>query len=151
MQCLGDGQRDGAAHAAADDADVFQALDLGSLAQGSHKVMHGFALFKGVELQGTCADNLENDGHGASLTVKAGDGQGDALGVLLCADNDKLAGLCLLGNERRMDPEFGHGGVQLPPFDDSKQSDLSFSLFLYLYIYIVAYFRENVKMKYLLE
>ena len=38
------------------------------------QVMHGFALFKGVELQGTCADNLENDGHGASLTVKAGDG-----------------------------------------------------------------------------
>ena len=113
--------------------------------------MHGLALFEGVELHGTCTDDLENDGDSAGLTVKAGNGQGDTLGVLLSTDNDKLAGLCLLGNERRMDPEFGHGGVQLPPFDDSKQSDLSFSLFLYLYIYIVAYFRENVKMKYLLE
>ena len=130
MQCLGDGQRDGAAHAAADDADVFQPLDLGGLAQGSHKVMHGLALFEGVELHGTCSDNLENDRNGAGFAVKPGDGQGDALGVLLCADNDKLAGLCLLGNERRMDAKFGYGGVQLPPFDDSKQSDLSFSLFL---------------------
>lgn len=113
--------------------------------------MHGLALFEGVELHGTCADDLENDGDSACLAVKACDGQGDALGIFLRANDNKLAGLCLLGNERRMDPEFGHGGVQLPPFDDSKQSDLSFSLFLYLYIYIVAYFRENVKMKYLLE
>ena len=103
VQCLGNGQRNGAAHAAADDADVFQTLDLGGLAQGSHSA--GFA-------------------------VKSGDGQGDALGVLLCADNDKLAGLCLLGNERRVDAKFGYGGVQLPPFDDSKQSYLCFSLFL---------------------
>ena len=92
--------------------------------------MHGLALFEGVELHGTCADNLENDRNGAGFAVKPGDGQGDALGVLLCADNDKLAGLCLLGNERRMDAKFGYGGFQLPPFDDSKQSDLSFSLFL---------------------
>ena len=92
--------------------------------------MHGLALFEGVELHSTCADNLENDRNGAGFAVKPGYGQGDALGVLLCADNDKLAGLCLLGNERRMDAKFGHGGVQLPPFDDSKQSDLSFSLFL---------------------
>ena len=92
--------------------------------------MHGLALFEGVELHGTCADNLEDDGDSARLTVKPGDGQGDALGVLLCADNDKLAGLRLFGDERRMDPELGHGGVELPPFDDSKQSDLSFSLFL---------------------
>ena len=92
--------------------------------------MHGLALFEGVELHGTCAHDLKDDGHGAGFAVKSGDGQGDALGVLLCADNDKLAGLCLLGNERRMDAKFGYGGVQLPPFDDSKQSDLSFSLFL---------------------
>ena len=92
--------------------------------------MHGLALFEGVELHGACTDNLENDRNGAGFAVKPGDGQGDALGVLLCADNDKLAGLRLLGNERRMDAKFGYGGVQLPPFDDSKQSDLSFSLFL---------------------
>ena len=92
--------------------------------------MHGLALFQGVELHGTCADNLENDRNGAGFAVKSGDGQGDAFGVLLCADNDKLAGLCLFGNKRGMDAEFGYGGVQLPPFDDSKQSDLSFSLFL---------------------
>ena len=106
---------------------------------------------EGVQLHGTCADDLENDGNGARLTVKAGNGQGDTLRIFLGTDDDELAGLRLFSDKRRMDPEFGHGGVQLPPFDDSKQSDLSFSLFLYLYIYIVAYFRENVKMKYLLE
>ena len=73
--------------------------------------MHGLALFEGVELHGTCTDNPENDRNSAGFAVKPGDGQGDALGVLLCADNDKLAGLCLFGNERRMDPELGYGGV----------------------------------------
>ena len=90
----------------------------------------------------------KDDGHGARLTVKAGDGQGDAFGVLLRADNDKLAGLRLFGDERRMDPELGHGGVEFPPFDDSKQSDLSFSLLFYkVGAYIVAYFPGNVKKK----
>ena len=84
--------------------------------------MHGLALFEGVELHGTCADNLENDGNGAGFAVKPGDGQGDALGVLLCADNDKLAGLCLLGNERRMDAKFGYGGVQFSPFYNGKHN-----------------------------
>ena len=79
MQCLGNGQRNGAAHAAADDADVFQTLDLSGLAQGSHKVMHGLTLFEGVELHGTCADNLKNDGNGAGFAVKSGDSQGDTL------------------------------------------------------------------------
>jgi len=84
--------------------------------------MHGLALFEGVQLHGTRADNLKDDGHGACLTVKACDGQGDALGVLLCADNDKLAGLCLLGNERRMDAKFGYGGVQFSPFYNGKHN-----------------------------
>ena len=58
--------------------------------------MHGLALFEGVELHGTCADNLENDRNGAGFAVKPGDGQGDALGVLLCADNDKLPAFAFL-------------------------------------------------------
>ena len=92
--------------------------------------MHILALFEGVQLHGTCADNLKDDGDGARFAVKPGDRQGDALGILLCADNDKLAGLRLFGDERRMNPKLGYGGVELPPFDNSKQSDLSFSLFL---------------------
>ncbi len=32
--------------------------------------MHGLALFEGVELHGTCADNLENDRNGAGFAVK---------------------------------------------------------------------------------
>ena len=84
--------------------------------------MHGLALFEGVELHGTRADDLKDDGHSACFTVKPGDGQGDALGVLLCADNDKLAGLCLLGNERRMDAKFGYGGVQFSPFYNGKHN-----------------------------
>ena len=84
----------------------------------------------------------------SSDLVKARDGQGDALGILLRTDNDKLAGLRLFGDERRMDPELGYGGVKFPPFDDSKQSDLSFSLLFYkVGAYIVAYFPGNVKKK----
>ena len=110
--------------------------------------MHSFALFEGVELHSTCAHDLKNDGDSACLAVKPGDGQGDAFGILLRTDDDKLAGLRLFGDERRMDPELGHGGVELPPFDDSKQSDLSFSLLFYkVGAYIVAYFPGNVKKK----
>ena len=130
MQCLGHGQRNGTADAAADHTDVLQALNLGGLAQRADEVMHGLALLEGVQLHGTGTHNLEDDGHSARITVIARDGQGDSLGVLLGADNDKLAGLRLFGDERRMNPKLGYGGVELPPFDNSKQSDLSFSLFL---------------------
>ena len=148
VQCLRHGQRNGAAHAAADHADVFQAFDLGGLAQRADEVVHGLALFERVELHRTGAHDLEDDRHGAGLAVKACDGQGDSLGILLRADDDELAGLRLFGDERRMDPELGYGGVQLPPFDDSKQSDLSFSLLFYkVGAYIVAYFPGNVKKK----
>ena len=148
MQCLCHGQRNGAAHAAADYADIFQAFDLGCLAKRADKVMHGLALFEGVQLHRTCAHDLKDDRNGASFAVKSGDSQGDALGILLRTDNDELAGLRLFGDERRMDPELGHGGVELPPFDDSKQSDLSFSLLFYkVGAYIVAYFPGNVKKK----
>ena len=42
--------------------------------------MHGLALFEGVELHGTCADNLENDRNGAGFAVKSGDGHnGDSV------------------------------------------------------------------------
>ena len=88
--------------------------------------MHGFALFQGVQLHGPRADDLKNDGNGAGFAVKSGDGQGDALGIFLGADNDKLPGLGLFGNQRRVDPQLGHSGVQFPPFDDSKQSSHSF-------------------------
>ena len=46
MQCLGDGQCDGAADAAADNADVLQALDLGGFAQGADEVVDSLALFQ---------------------------------------------------------------------------------------------------------
>ena len=80
--------------------------------------MHGLALFEGVELHGTGADNLKNDGDSACLAVKACDGQGDALGILLGADDDELARFRLFGNQRCFNDHFGHCGVQFPLFND---------------------------------
>ena len=99
--------------------------------------MDGVPLLEGVELHGAGAHDLEDDGHGARLGVIAGDGQGDTLGVLLGADDDELAGLRLFGDERRMDPEFGDGGIQFPPLHDCEQSDLSFSPFFGISVFLL--------------
>ena len=62
--------------------------------------MHGLALFEGVELHGTCADNLENDRNGAGFAVKPGDGQGDTLPRLVHPQDDELARLGSGGDQR---------------------------------------------------
>lgn len=55
--------------------------------------MHILALFEGVQLHGACADNLENDSHSACCGIIMGNRQGDALGILLGADDDELGPL----------------------------------------------------------
>ena len=64
--------------------------------------MHGLALFQGVELHGTCADNLENDRNGAGFAAKPGDGQGDALPLFIHAQNDELPRFGFSRDERRL-------------------------------------------------
>ena len=125
MQCLGDGQCDSTADAAADNADILQALNLGGFAQGADEVVDSLALFQRVQLHGAGTHHLEDDGNRTGLAVETGDGQGNALGIFLRADNDELTGLCLLCDQRCIDPKLGNSGVQLSPFHDSKQSSLS--------------------------
>ena len=112
VQLTGDGQSDGAAHAAADHADLFQALHLCGAAQGAHKIVDALAHLEAVQLHGGAAHDLENDIHSACLAVITGHGQGDALAVLKRAHNDKLARLCFFGNERGFNDHLCHGGVQ---------------------------------------
>ena len=112
VQFTGDGQSDGAAHAAADHADLFQALHLCGAAQGAHKIVAALAPLEAVQLHGGAAHDLENDIHSALFAVVTGHGQGDALAVLKRAHNDKLARLCFFGNERGFNDHLCHGGVQ---------------------------------------
>ena len=99
--------------------------------------MHGLALFEGVELHGTRADNLENDRNGAGFAVKPGDGQGMRSESSFARTMINWPAFAFLAMSGAWMQKFGYGGVQLPPFDDSKQSDLSFSLFFYKYTFIL--------------
>ena len=128
VQLLGNGQGDGAAHAAAHDAHFLQALHLGGAAQRAHKIVDGIAHVQAVELHGGAADDLENDIDGALLPVVPGHGEGDALAVLQRAHNDKLARLRLFGDEGRFNDHLCHGGVQRDFFSDLIHCVCSFSL-----------------------
>ena len=118
VQFAGNGQRNGAADAAAHDADLLQALGLGGTAQRADEIVDAVARVQAVQLHGGAADDLEDDVHGAFLAVVTGHGQGDALAVLKRAHNDKLARLCLFGDERGFNDHLRHGGVQRDFFSD---------------------------------
>ena len=129
VEFTGDGQCNGAAHAAADDADLLQALHLGGAAQRADEVVDALTHFEAVQLHGGAADDLEDDVHSTLLAVIACDGEGDALAVFKRAHNDKLAGLCLFGNERGFNDHLCNGGVQRHLFRDLVHCVCS--LFLY--------------------
>ena len=126
VQFAGDGQSDGAAHAAADHAHLLQAFHLGGAAQRADKVVDAVAHVQAVQLHGGAADDLENDVNGALFAVVTGHGQGDALAVLKRTHNDKLARLCLFGDERGFNDHLRHGGVQRDFFSDLIHRDCSF-------------------------
>ena len=112
MELLQNGIRDGAAHAAADDADLLLALGFGGLAQGANEVVQILALLLVAELLGGGAHGLDDDGNGALFTVIVVDGNGNALAVFIHPQDDELAGLCLPGNHRSLDLIQDHGGFQ---------------------------------------
>jgi hypothetical protein len=58
------------------------------------------------------ARRLNNDGNRALLRIVAVDGNGDALALLIHPQDDKLAGLGLFGDQRRLDLVQRHGGPQ---------------------------------------
>ena len=127
VQLPGDGQSDGAAHAAADDADLLQALGLGGAAQRADEIVDALAHLKAVQLHRGTTDDLEDDVHGALLPVVACDGEGDTLAVLERAHNDKLARLCLFGNEGGFNDHLCNGGVERHLFRDLVHCVCSFS------------------------
>ena len=112
MELLQNGVGDGAAHAAADHADLLLAFGDGSLAQGSHEVLEAIALIQAGQLLGGGAHGLDNNGDGALLGIVVVDGDGDALAVLIHAEDDELARLGLLCDQGRLDLVQGHCGTE---------------------------------------
>lgn len=112
MELLGDGECDSAAYAAADDADVLEAFEMGGYAQRTYKVMDIIADHLMVELLCGCADDLEDDADGAGFTIVMRNGQGDTLAVFINAKDDELTGFCLCRNEGCFDIEHRYGGVE---------------------------------------
>ena len=118
VELLQNGISNGAAHAAADDADLLLALGLGGLAQGADKVVEIVALIQVGELLRGSTDGLDNDGDSALLGVVVVDGDGDTLTVFIHAQDDKLAGLSLLGNQGCLDlVESDSGAKRLFSYD----------------------------------
>ena len=92
MHLLGNGVCDGAAHTAAHDADLLQAFHLRGLAQRAGNVGNIVALLHGVQHFGGAAGGLHHDGDGALFPVIAGNGHGDALALLIQAEDHELTG-----------------------------------------------------------
>ena len=128
VQLTGNGQSDGAAYAAAHDTYLLQAFHLGGAAQRAYKVVDTLAHLQAVQLHRGTAHDLENDIHSALFAVVTGHGQGDALAVLKRAHNDKLARLCLFGDQRGFNDHLRHGGIQRDFFSDLIHCVCSFML-----------------------
>ena len=109
MHFLGDGVCDGAADAAADDADLLQTVHLGSLAERADEVGDVVAFFNGVEHSGGAACGLNHDGNGALFTVVACNGDGGTLALLVKTEDDELTGLRMSRNQRSFDLEQADG------------------------------------------
>ena len=69
--------------------------------------------------EGGGADDLDDDADGALLTIIIVDGQGDALAVLIHAQDDELAGLGLLGDHGSFDLKENDGRVERLFFYDT--------------------------------
>ena len=129
VQLFGDWQRDGAADAAADHADLLEAVEVAGRAERADEIGQAVALVQVVQLFSRRADNLENDRDRALLAVVPGDRQRDALAVRLGAQDNELAGLRLFRDERRVDFHPRDGGVQRFFFQNRihNSQNLSFS------------------------
>ena len=112
MQLLCNGQSDGAADAAADDANALQPFDMGCNAKGTDEILNVFAFFFCIKQSCCCADNLENDSYCALFSVITRNGQGDSLAVFVDAQNDELTGFCLFRHEGSFDFHHGDGRIE---------------------------------------
>ncbi len=118
VQLLRDGHGDGAAHAAADDTDLFESVQLGRLAERAGKIGERIARLECVELTRRRADDLKDNANRAALRVGAGDRQRNALAVACGAQNNELSRLRFFGDQRRFDLHQGDIAAQRPFFHD---------------------------------
>ena len=102
MELLQHGIGNGAAHTAADHADLLLALGLGSLAQGAHEVLQAVALVQALQLLSGGTHGLDDDGDCALLRVVVIDGDGNTLTHLIHAQDDELTRLSFLGDQGRL-------------------------------------------------
>ena len=112
VELLQHGIGNGAADAAAHHADLLLALGLGGRPQGAHEVMEAVALLLVAELFRGSAHGLHDDGDGALLPVVVMDSDGDTLAIFIHAQDNKLAGLGLLGHHGGLDLIQDHGRLQ---------------------------------------
>ena len=109
----------GAAHTAADHADLFLALSNSSLAQGAHEVLEIVTLVQMAELLCGGAHSLDDDGNSPFFGIVIVDSDGNTLAILIYAENDELARLGLLCDQRRFDFVQGHSGPECLFSDDT--------------------------------
>ena len=100
MQGFGLRVSDGAAHAAADDADVLEAFQVGWDAQRADNVQQVLARFHSAQHLGGAANHLNDQGDGALFSVIVRDGQRHALALLIDAEDDKLSRENLFSDKR---------------------------------------------------
>ncbi len=113
----------GAADAAADHADLANALCLGRLSQRPDKVRKLIADLHASEQFGGKPDLLENDGDCPSLPVVSGNGQRDALSPGINAENDELSRLGFSGHKGRFNIHLNDRFVQLAFSNNSIHKD----------------------------
>ena len=103
VQLLGLRIRDRTAQTAADDSNLFEAVELALLAERTDEIVQAVALVQRAERLRGRADLLEDDGDRAVFAVKIRDGERNSLA--LCADtqDDELTRLGLARNVRRVD------------------------------------------------
>ena len=96
----------GNAHATAHANHVAKILDVGRGTQRAHEHRDIVTDFELGEFGGGLTDGLENQGDGAFSRVGIGDGERHAFAVVLVRlEDDELAGLTLLGDQRGLDAE----------------------------------------------
>ena len=103
---------DRAAHAAADYADFVLSGGFRGLAQRSDEILKTVALAHGLEFFRRGSGCLDNNGDSTLFRIIAVDGDRNAFAALVHAQNDELSGLCLFGNQRRLDLIERDGGAQ---------------------------------------
>ena len=114
VQLLRDGKGNGAAHAAADNGNLLEALGVSGFAERSDEILNEVAFVFVVKQFGGSADDLEYDLDGAVFLVAARDRKGNSFPVLIDAQDDELSRLRLLGDERSLYVHHGDGGIQFP-------------------------------------